>query len=226
MMNVHQNVVSGNVNFKSSNSIMVIAEHPVVVEGVKYIIQATMPNSPFLSSHSISEAKKSFPVISPEIVIIDTIFGNDQVLDFIQWLREFDSDIKTLILTDDANNQLCIDSFKLGARGCFLKNSPPEKIRHSLLMAQEGRLLLDEVFLNAFVNMDSAKEKSTKCTLKPRDIQILKLVAQGNTNQEISEQIYISSRTVQGRLSKIFAILEVKTRTEAVSKAIQLGHLK
>ncbi|VUD58460.1 Oxygen regulatory protein NreC [Thalassocella blandensis] len=222
-MNMHQGTDSTNVN-----NIMVIAEQPVVTEGMKCIIESVISLNMFTAAHSFDEARRSVSLFPPSIIILDTTFGKDDVLTFIKWVKDFSGQIKIILLTDSKDNELCVDAFKTGARGCCLKNASPEQILHSLRMVQEGRILLDEGFMNVLVNLGNNQNEEAKLnnTLKPRDIDILNLVARGNTNQDISNQIFISSRTVQGHLSKIFSKLGVKSRTEAVSKAIQLGILK
>lgn len=207
---------------------MVIAAQPVVTEGIKCIIEPMLSMSMVSSTHSFDEAKRSVSVFPPNVIILDTNFGKDEVLTFIKWMKEMCPQTKILLLTDSMDNELCVNAFKIGARGCCLKNASPEQIMHSLRTIQEGRILLDEGFMNALVNMGNQQQNSdAPCnTLKPRDIDILNLVAQGNTNQDISNRIFLSSRTVQGHLSKIFSKLGVKSRTEAVSKAIKLGILK
>jgi len=105
-----------------------------------------------------------------------------------------------------------------------LKTAEPEEIVAAVHAVHEGQSALDPALLQkVMAYISGAPLSATIESLSAREIEVLRLAAQGFTNKAIGVQLGISDRTVQGHLTNIFGKLDVGSRTEAVTKAIQMG---
>jgi NarL family two-component system response regulator LiaR len=115
-----------------------------------------------------------------------------------------------------------------GANGYVLKTAEAQEIADAVQAVAEGQSALDPVIARTLmaqlVRGDSAND--TVEPLTDRELEVLRLAAQGYTNKAIGAQLSISDRTVQGHLARIYAKLNAESRTEAVMRAVTLGWIE
>jgi DNA-binding NarL/FixJ family response regulator len=132
--------------------------------------------------------------------------------------------VGVLILTAYDDDPFVMTALQAGANGYVIKSAEPEDIVAAVRSVHEGKSALDPLILQkVMANLAGGPPLGTIGTLSAREIQVVRLAAQGFTNKAIGVQLGISDRTVQGHLTNIFGKLGVASRTEAVTKAIQLG---
>jgi DNA-binding NarL/FixJ family response regulator len=111
-----------------------------------------------------------------------------------------------------------------GANGYLLKNTEPEELRQAILLVSEGKSILSpDVTGTVLKALNRAQPADAVGPLSDRELEVLHCLAQGMTTTQIGSQLFISENTVKTHIRHILEKLEASNRTEAVSKAIQMG---
>ena len=169
--------------------------------------------------------------LAPDVVLMDLNMPNCSGLEATQVLQTERPDIKILVLTVSENESDLFAAMKFGARGYILKSSEPEDLRHAIaLIAQGGvivspsmatRLLTDFQGVSSVAKPEAGKTANTE--ISPREEEVLKLVANGSTNKEIGEALFISENTVKTHLQNIMDKLHLANRSQAAAYAVRKG---
>ncbi|XQW84507.1 response regulator [Thalassotalea piscium] len=117
------------------------------------------------------------------------------------------------------------EAFKLGVLGFLPKTWPINKLAEALLKIKNGEIVIPEHIANGLANMSKNAIENTQSSLSERQLEILKMVRAGLTNQGIGLVLYISEATVKSHLQTIFKILGAKNRMDSVCKAESLNIL-
>ena len=132
--------------------------------------------------------------------------------------------IGVLILTAFDDDPYVMAALQAGANGYVLKTADADEIVQAVRDVHEGKSALDPVIARKLLaRLAGQQDRQPVESLTPREMDVLKLAAQGHTNKAIAAHLSISDRTVQGHLANIFGKLHVATRTEAVMRAVSLG---
>ncbi len=204
---------------------VLIDDHPLVRAGIRNFIDRTDHIVVVGESDNGLDAMPVVQEHSPDVVLVDIEMPKMGGIDFTIWIRNNYPDIKVIILSSYDDEAYILATLKAGANGYLLKNSPPQDLIRTIEDVVANRSSLDPGITEKIVHLvTDPHQNSPSPEQKPskRELEILHLVAKGNTNNEIGEKLHISSRTVQGHLSKIYSKLDVDTRTEAVTKAASL----
>ncbi|NLL30327.1 MAG: response regulator transcription factor [Clostridiales bacterium] len=125
---------------------------------------------------------------------------------------------KVIILTTFDEDEYIRDAIKNGAKGYILKNTPPQKIIETIKMVYEGNAVIqDEVLEKLSENLKCEVTNKSKIDIKKfteRELDIMKLIAEGLNNKEISKSLYISEGTVKNHITSIFQKTGLTHRTQ------------
>jgi len=160
----------------------------------------------------------------PDIVLLDVNMPVMDGVTTVQMLRGRSAPVRILMLTISQSEDDLFGAIKAGADGYILKNAEPDDLRDTLLHIACGeRVLAPEVtgaVLKAFSRLVSHEQAPL---LSERELEVLNCLSSGQTTQQISSNLFISENTVKTHIRHILEKLEASNRTEAVSKALQLG---
>ena len=139
------------------------------------------------------------------------------VLNGVQAAREIcqSTDTKVLILTTFDDDEYIVDAIKSGASGYLLKNNTPDKIISAIKMVYGGNSVIQDVVLNKIKEgLKDKKRKIDDALFSRREIEIMQLIAQGLSNGEIAEKLYISKGTVKNYITAILNKTGLAHRTQ------------
>ena len=162
----------------------------------------------------------------PDVVILDVRMPGATGIEVTRWVREQGLPLKVLILTAYDDRPFVTAALQAGANGYVLKNADAEQITAAVRAVFYGYAAFDPTVTAKALTQGPGAGSRAAATVEPlteREQDVLKLAARGLTNRGIGVQLKISDRTVQNHLANIFEKLMVGSRTEAVTKAIQLG---
>ena len=135
-------------------------------------------------------------------------------------------EIKVIILTNYDEEEFLLEAFRTGAYGYLLKNVDRETLLDALRTANAGKRILSHELMDSVLRQytDLGQKNVTKeYGLSDEDINLLKLVAEGATNREISEKLFWSETAVKRKLSDVFEKMDVTDRAQAIAVAIRHG---
>jgi DNA-binding NarL/FixJ family response regulator len=170
------------------------------------------------------EALQVIERTKPDIVLLDVNMPVMDGIATVQALRAKHLPLHILMLTISQNEEDLFGAIKAGADGYLLKNTEPDELHRVLLHIARGeRVLSPEVTGTVLKALSRLSTQEQTPLLSDRELEVLHCLATGQTTLQISNQLYISENTVKTHIRHILEKLEASNRTEAVSKAMQLG---
>ncbi|MFC2067294.1 response regulator [Chloroflexota bacterium] len=179
---------------------------------------------------AIEKAKETHP----DIIVMDLNMPHFSGLDATQALQAEMPQVSILILTISDRQADLFSAMKFGARGYMLKETTPDELVHAISYIAQGGVLVSPLMATKLLNefrstgmgakIETSEEGPSKLSL--REVEALKLVAQGLTNKQIAESLYISENTVKTHLRNIMEKLHLTNRSQAVAYAFKKGLTK
>lgn len=165
--------------------------------------------------------------LKPDLVLMDLKMPVMNGVEATRQIRAKYPDVKVLVLTTYDTDNWVFDAIQAGASGYLLKDTPREDLIKSIRGTVSGRTYLDPGVAGKVLGQVSGKQAQpvTLITekLTEREIEVLRLVARGMSNTEISERLFLSEGTIRNYISTILSKLGVSDRTRAAVIAIQCG---
>jgi DNA-binding NarL/FixJ family response regulator len=205
--------------------IMIVDDHPVVREGIGSMLKREVDFKIVGEATNGLEAVEKARTLSPDVVLMDLRMPEMDGVEAIARIREENHDIKFIILTTYSDDEYIFKGIAAGARAYLLKDAPRDDLFKAIRAVSRGESLIQPVVASRV--LDKLAELSRKNpaaeTLSEREEEVLRLMAKGHSNRDISEQLSITQSTVKTHITSIFQKLNVTTRTEAVTTALKRG---
>ena len=135
-------------------------------------------------------------------------------------IKETFPEVKVLIVTTFQDTEYIVEAVQNGASGYLLKDSSPEAILDGIKVALSGKVVMDTVISEALLTNTTVEKPAAfdaeKWGLTPREVELIQQVAQGLSNKEIAQTLFLSEGTVKNNISTILSKLELRDRTQLV----------
>lgn len=205
--------------------ILIADDHAIVRKGLITLI-ASEPDM-----EVVGEAADGVEVVlkarslKPDVILLDMVMPRQNGLEAIHQIKREDPQARILVITSFAEDQMVFPAIKAGALGYLLKDSSPQQLLQAIYDVFNGEASLDPaIALKVIRELNSSSGLPlTEDPLTARESAILKLVAQGLSNQEIAERLVISERTVGNHIGNILSKLQLANRTQAALYALREG---
>jgi two-component system, NarL family, response regulator len=212
----------GEIKFMSESNfirIIVADDHPVVRQGLATIIEREIDMTVVGQASDGWEAKELFCKKRPDVILMDLRMPKLSGAAAIQNICTDDS-ANIIILTTYDGDEDIYSGIQAGAKGYLLKDTEPEEILCAIRTVASGKKYMSSVVATKL------KERMKKPELSQRELEVLQLITNGNTNQQIAATLYITEGTVKYHVNNILGKLGVNDRTQAVVAAIKRGIVK
>jgi DNA-binding NarL/FixJ family response regulator len=196
--------------------IFIVDDHPMVVEGIRAML--TQLPEVEVTGHAMNAASclGYFVHNSADLVLLDISLPDQSGIDVCKTLTRSYSELKIIALTN-FDQLTYLQSMKdAGARGYLLKNSSREIIQHAITSVMAG----DEYWLG-HNNVKKSIQEHNKPLLTRREIEVLKLIAEGLTNQEIADKLFVSTSTVDSHRKNLISKFQAKNTAALVRTAFE-----
>jgi DNA-binding NarL/FixJ family response regulator len=205
--------------------ILIVDDHEVVRRGLHGIISACDDLQVVGAAASGEEAVALAKSVDPDVVLLDLQLPGMHGLEVIPELAEkHDGRPKIIVLTVHDDDEIVLRAVKAGASGYVLKHASADELIRVIRHVADGGRHFDEVVVKAFLN-DRQHARDLEL-LARHQLEVLRLVAAGETNREVGEHLFLSADTVKSHLEAIYRTLEVSDRAQAVAVAMRKGLLK
>lgn len=207
--------------------IVLADDHPIVREGLRAVLETQSDFEVVAEVEDGAAAVSTVTRLQPDILLLDLEMPILDGVETTQHVRaafvahELARLPRIIVFTAFDNDERIIHAIQAGADGYLLKGAPRDDIFHAIRVALEGGSLLQPLIASKLVQHGG--QISFSETLTERELEVLRLLAQGMPNKEIAHTLVISERTAKFHVSSIMGKLGATNRTEAVSLAAQKG---
>jgi DNA-binding NarL/FixJ family response regulator len=199
-------------------SCLVADDHPAVVEAVSDVLAAAGVRV-VAKARDGEEALALIGSAAPQVALLDLRMPRLSGIEVARALgRTGEAGTAVILYTAFGDRALLTEALDAGARGFVLKEAPLAEVVRAVELVSAGRTYVDPV-LAGVISSSAATGKIVTLTQRERDV--LRLLADGLSNEEIGKELFISPETVRTHLRKAMAKLDADTRTEAVATALR-----
>jgi NarL family two-component system response regulator LiaR len=205
--------------------VLIVDDHAVVREGQRALIE-TEPGMELVGEGADGiEAIQLTKSLKPDVLLIDLLMPRMGGIEAIEKIKAENSKVNILVLTSFSEDEKVFSAIKAGALGYLLKDATPQELLAAIRQVYRGEPSMDSAVANKLMRelQRSSDLPPTEEPLTEREVDVLKLVAQGLTNQDIAEKLVISERTVRTHVSHILDKLHLANRTQAALYALREG---
>jgi NarL family two-component system response regulator LiaR len=200
-------------------------DHALVRGGVRGLLLTEADMDLVGEAASGSEAVEKVLALQPDVILLDLHMPEKGGVEAISEIKQVLPGARILVLTSFASDEDVFPAIKAGALGYLLKDSSPQALLKAIRDVYDGQPSLDPAVSQKVMQelRQPARQPLTDEPLTQREMEILKLVAEGLTNQEIADRLVVSERTVRAHVSNILAKLHLANRTQAALYALREG---
>jgi NarL family two-component system response regulator LiaR len=203
--------------------IVVVDDHPIVRDGLVAVL-STQPDFEVVGEASSGpEAIQCVGASKPDVILLDLEMPDMDGVETLQRLREIDPALRVIVFTAFDTDERIVKAVQAGAQGYLLKGVPRDEIFNAIRVVHAGGALLQPVIASKLLRQVTRDAQPEPDPLTERELEVLRLMAQGQMNKEIAAALVISERTVKFHVSAILSKLGAGNRTEAVTLAAQQG---
>jgi DNA-binding NarL/FixJ family response regulator len=208
--------------------IFLLDDHEVVRRGVRELLEVEDDLEVVGEAGTADEALQRIPATSPNVAIIDMRLPDGNGVEVCREVRSRNPEVQCVVLTSFADDEALFDSIMAGAAGYLLKQIKGTDLVDAIRRVAAGQSLLDpsvtERVLERLRKGPEQDERLSRLTEQER--KILDLIAEGLTNRQIGERMFLAEKTVKNYVSNLLAKLGMERRTEAAVFAARLDRTK
>lgn len=212
-----------------SVSVLLVDDHPIVRQGLRNLLESIPEFRVIGEAGDGLQALEMVEKVQPQVLVIDVMMPGLTGIEVTQRVKRQWPATKVIILSMQNNEAYVVSALKSGASGYILKDTGPEELVDAIRTVVKGERYLSkqlsERLINAYVSKVDEAEVDPYDTLTNREKEILHLVAEGYTNNEIAERLFISPRTAELHRSNVINKLGLKNQVDLVRFAIKRGIL-
>jgi two-component system, NarL family, response regulator len=197
--------------------LLIVDDHPTICIGLKAII-GTQPDMVVVAEANTGEqAVNLFKEFQPDVTLVDLRLPGMNGVAVISTIRKEFSNSRFIVLTSYDGDENIYQALQAGAKAFLLKDMLSSELLSAIRAVHAGRNYIPSSIA------EQLTQRLSRPSLTPREMEVLKLIADGKSNKEIAKDLSVSEDTIKHHVSNVINKLEVADRTEAVLVAIKRG---
>jgi DNA-binding NarL/FixJ family response regulator len=203
--------------------LLIVDDHPIMRDGLRGVFGGDDDFEVVGEAGDGAEAIQKAQALHPDVILMDLRMPGVGGVEAITRLRNQENPARILILTTYDTDRDVLPAIKAGATGYLLKDAPRDELIRAVRAAHQGQSVLAPTVASTLVGL--AGNRNPDSRLSPREVEVLKLVAEGATNQVAARKLLVSETTIKTHLLHIYTKLGVRDRASAVATGYQRGLL-
>ncbi len=207
--------------------LLIVDDHPIMRDGLRGVFSDDAGFEVVGEAGDGAEAVRLAQRVGVDVILMDLRMPTMGGVEAISRLRDLRHPARVLILTTYDTDRDVLPAIEAGATGYLLKDAPRDELIRAVRAAYAGQPVLAPSVAGTLMDLASARKPSARSpdALSPREIEVLRLVADGATNQVAARQLLVSETTIKTHLLHIYTKLGVRDRAAAVAAAYKRGLL-
>jgi DNA-binding NarL/FixJ family response regulator len=207
--------------------ITLVDDHQIVRDGIKSLLQNDPTITVISEVSDYNELVLSMKTKIPDMILMDISLNGISGIEITKLVKKDYPEIQIIILSMHINEEFIINAFQAGANGYLAKNTTQNELLDAIKSVNEigeyiSPMISNILFKSSIRKVITEKNQNIdKAVLSKREIEVLKLFAFGYTNKEISEKLFICTRTVESHKNHIMQKLELKSQVEMLKYAFK-----
>ena len=216
--------------------ILIVDDHEVVRDGLSVMLGRQEDFEVVGEAKNGLEAIEKARELRPDVILMDLRMPEMDGVEAMRGIRaddtgDFANEVKFMVLTTYDTDEYIFDAIEAGAKGYLLKDASREDLFRAVRTVNRGESLIQPGVVSRVLNRltelsHRAAHGPGYAALSEREVEVLRLMANGSANKQIAAGLSITESTVKTHVANIFQKLEVSHRTEAVTKAMSKGIIK
>jgi DNA-binding NarL/FixJ family response regulator len=215
---LHHEVVTG---LPLSLRLVLVEDHQALREGLELLLGregCTVVGT----AGSLDEGEALIAQTEPDVAVVDIRLGDESGIELTRRLLDANPDRRIVLYTGESDSDVLFDALDSGARGYALKEGSPGELVGALQIVADGGTYVDPRLRPALLSRRTTQRLPA---LSPREREIMDLLAQGLTGEQVAERLVLSAETVKTHIRNAMNKLEASTRVHAVAIALREGYI-
>ena len=204
-------------------SVFLLDDHEIVRKGVRDLLEAEEDITVVGEAGTAAEALRRIPAVQPDVAVLDARLPDGSGIDVCRDIRSSQPSVRCLILTSYDDEDAIFAAVMAGASGYLLKQIRGNSLVDAIRQVAAGKSLLDPSVTERLLARlrDGQPRDERLASLTEREREILDLIAEGLTNRQIGERLFLAEKTVKNYVSALLAKLGLQRRTQAAVYGVQ-----
>lgn len=203
--------------------VLIVDDHPVVRAGLKALINEVDDLEVIGEAGDGESALERYAELQPDVVLMDLMMPHIDGVASTRRIKLADPHARVLAVSSFTADEVIFPALRNGACGYVLKSSDPQQLLDAIRFAARGESFLDPVIARRVLEEMHTPHGEVPSELTQREIDVLRLVATGLTNEQIGGKLFLSPATVRTHVSNILGKLHIANRVQAALYALKTG---
>jgi NarL family two-component system response regulator LiaR len=205
--------------------VLLVDDHAILRKGIRALLSTEPDIEVVGEAGDGQEALTQAEALGPDVILMDLVMPNTDGIEATRQVVARHSGVRVLVLTSFVADDKVFPAIKAGALGYILKDTGPDDLVRAIRQVHRGEPTLEPEIARKllFELAQPSRQPPTPQPLTGREMDVLRLIAQGQSNREIAEELVLSETTVRTHVSNILGKLHLASRTQAALYALKEG---
>jgi NarL family two-component system response regulator LiaR len=204
--------------------VLIVDDHTMVRKGMKAFLGEYADIRVIGEAASGAEAVQLFDQLNPDVILIDLMMPGIDGIEAIRRITAIRPEQRIIVLSADGKEDRIFQAVKAGAMGYMVKSADPEELVQAIRRVHSGAPAINNMVLwRILSHTDGAEPHKSINDLSKREIEVLRLLAKGYSDQEIASQLWLTEVTIRTHVSRILSKLGLKNRVQAALYGLRSG---
>jgi NarL family two-component system response regulator LiaR len=205
--------------------VLIVDDHAVVRKGIRALLGTEEDIQVVGEARNGQEATEQVQTLRPDVILLDLSMPRMDGIEVTRKVVEENPEARILVLTSFAGDDKVFPAIKAGALGYLLKDTGPQELVRAIRQVHRGESSLSPSIARKVLQEIAGSQDRPLATdpLTDREVEVLRVLAQGKSNQQIANELVISEATVRTHVSNILSKLRLASRTQAALYALRAG---